>query len=193
MHNVKTVVIGGTFNPVHIGHLYLAEEVRVQGGYEQVIFIPSHIPAHKNPDYCTSTKDRLEMLSRAVEKSDILIDECEIQRGGVSYTYETILDLQQRYPIDGNPGLVIGDDLVEGLSKWKRWEELQSMVDLLIAHRLYEKRVECSWSHTYIDNIILPISSSTIRSRVETGDAFRYLVPDEVYTYILEKELYRGC
>jgi len=190
---VKTVVIGGTFNPVHIGHLYLAEEVRMQGGYERVIFVPSHIPAHKNPDYCTSPQDRLAMLRLAVEQSDIVVDACEIQRGGVSYTYETILDLQQRYPIDGKPGLVIGDDLVEGLSKWKRWKELQGLVDLLIAHRLYEKRVECSWPHIYIDNIILPISSSSIRSRVESGSAFRYLVPDEVYTYILDKELYRGC
>src|SRR6056297_3939872 len=77
--NVKTVVIGGTFNPVHIGHLYLAEEARRQGGYERVIFVPSHIPAHKNPDYCTAPEDRLEMLRRAVCKSDFIVDDCEIR------------------------------------------------------------------------------------------------------------------
>jgi len=191
---VKTVVIGGTFNPVHIGHLYLAEEVRTQGGYERVIFVPSHIPAHKNPDYCTSPQHRLEMLSRAVKESDyIVVDDCEMRRGGISYTYDTILDLQQRYNIEGAPGLVIGDDLVEGLPKWKLWEELHEMVDLIIAHRLYTDKVPCSWPHTYIDNLVLPISSSAIRSRVEEGCVFRYLVPDEVYHYILTNGLYRGC
>ncbi len=190
---MKTVVIGGTFNPVHIGHLYLAEEVRSQCGYDRVIFVPSHIPAHKNPDLCTSPQDRLKMLSLAVEESNIVIDDCEIRRGGISYTYETITDIQSRYTIDGLPGLVIGDDLVDGLSKWKWWEELQAMVDLIIAHRLYTDKVKCKWPHTYINNLILPISSSTIRSRVESGGVFRYLVPDKVYTYIVDNGLYTGC
>lgn len=190
---MKTVVIGGTFNPVHIGHLYLAEEVRSQGGYERVIFVPSHIPAHKHPDHCTNPDDRLEMLRRAVNRGGFIVDDCEIRRGGVSYTYETILDLQKRYQIEGKPGFVIGDDLVEGLPRWKRWEELQEMVELLIAHRLYTARVECPWPHRYVDNLILPISSSDIRERAQSSAVFRYLVPEEVYTYIVENGLYTGC
>ena len=190
---MKTVVIGGTFNPVHVGHLYLAEEARRQGGYERVVFVPSHIPAHKNPDNCTDPADRLEMLRRAVQSSDFIVDDCEIQRGGVSYTYETILDLQERYSIEGKPGLVVGDDLVEGLPKWKRWEELQQLVSLIVAHRLSAQRVECPWPHTYIENLILPISSSTIRERVKSNSVFRYLVPEEVYTYIVENGLYTEC
>jgi nicotinate-nucleotide adenylyltransferase len=190
---VKTVVIGGTFNPVHIGHLYLAEEVRTQLGYNQVIFVPSHIPAHKNPDCCTPPEDRLEMLRRAVKDSEIIVDDCEIRRGGISYTYETLLELAERYHIDGKPGLVVGDDLVEGLPQWKRWEELQQMVDLIIAHRLYEQEVECVWPHNYIENLILPISSSAIRERVNSKEVFRYLVTDEVYSYIVDNGLYTGC
>jgi nicotinate-nucleotide adenylyltransferase len=190
---VKTVILGGTYNPVHIGHLYLAEEVRQQFGYEQVIFIPSNIPAHKDNDPCTDPEHRLEMLNAATEKSDIIVDDCEIRRGGISYTYKTLEDLRGRYSIEGTPGMVIGDDLVKGLPEWKRWDFLHSKIDLIIAHRLYRERVECEYSHRYVDNLVLPISSRDIRTRVMKGKAFRYLVPEAVYTIIMREGLYLGC
>ena len=190
---MRTVIIGGTYNPVHIGHLYLAEEVRKQLRYERVIFVPSHVPAHKKMDECTTPEERLEMLHLATDGNDIIVDDCEIRRGGISYMIETIDDIESRYPIDGKIGLVIGDDLVEGLPKWKQWTALKERVDLIVAHRNVNGKVDCQYPHAYIDNIILPISSSGIRERIRTNRAYRYLIPEPVYGYIEERRLYRGC
>lgn len=190
---MRTVVIGGTFNPVHIGHLYLAEEVKKQIEYERVIFVPSHIPAHKKMDGCTTPEERLEMLHLATEANDIIVDDSEIRRGGISYMIKTIDDLENRYPVNGKIGMVIGDDLVEGLPKWKQWTALQERIDLIVAHRKRADKVDCPYPHQYIDNIILPISSSSIRDRIRSDRAYRYLVPEPVYRYIVDRGLYRGC
>lgn len=165
----------------------------MQLGYEQVIFVPSNIPAHKDADPCTEPELRLEMLERATEGSDIIVDSCEIERGGVSYTYETVLHLEEKYQISAKPGLVVGDDLIEGLHRWKKWDQLKDMVDLIVAHRIYETQIPCDYEHTYIDNIILPISSSGIRERIKDGRTFRYLVPESVYQFIQQKGMYAGC
>lgn len=187
---MKTALIGGTFNPVHIGHLYLAEEVRKQLGYERIVFVPSHIPAHKKADTRTKPQERLEMLKLSTTDTDIVVEDLEIRRGGVSYTIETIRELEEAYRIDGKIGLVIGDDLLEGLPAWKSWPALREKVDLIIAHRSVDRKLDCPYAHTYLNNLTLPISSSDIRQRVETGQAFRFLVPDSVFFYIREKGLY---
>ncbi|MFP4179803.1 MAG: nicotinate (nicotinamide) nucleotide adenylyltransferase [Spirochaetaceae bacterium] len=187
---MKTVILGGTFNPVHIGHLYLAEEVKLSLNYERVIFIPAYIPAHKEPDHSTTAVQRLEMLRCAVFNTDFVVDSCEIQRGGVSYTIDTIDQINENYNVTGKPGLVIGDDLVDGFQKWKEWETLIEKVDLIVAHRSYREEVSCEFAHTYLNNLILPISSSDIRARVEKGLSFRYFVPESVFSYIEENKVY---
>ena len=187
------MILGGTYNPVHTGHLYLAEEIRSQFDYEQIIFVASNIPAHKDHDPCTSPDHRLEMLRSATANTDIIVDDCEIRRGGVSYTHETLKHLHDTYTITGKPGLVIGDDLVEGLSEWRNWNRWKDGVDLIIAHRMHKERIECPYRHSYVENLILPISSSDIRRRVLEGKTFRYLVPEEVYEIIIRESLYKEC
>jgi len=190
---VKTAVIGGTFNPVHIGHLYLAEEVKKQFGYQRVIFVPSFIPPHKDADGSTRPEDRLEMLRRTVVDTDIVVDDAEIRRGGVSYMIDTIKELLNTYTITGRIGLVIGDDLVAGLDSWKDWANLEKMIDLIIAHRNFSGRMECRYGHRYLDNLVLPISSRDIRERVKSGRAYRFLVPGEAFALINQRGLYRDC
>jgi nicotinate-nucleotide adenylyltransferase len=189
---MTTLIIGGTFNPVHIGHLYLAEEAMRSLGYQRVLFIPSHIPAHKEHDPHISPQQRLEMLRLVLSDSPFSVDDTEIRRGGVSYTIDTVRDLQNRYHIQGRPGLIVGDDLVDGLPEWKEWETLRTMVDLVIAHRTTTERVPCRWEHRYLDNLILPVASSDLRERIAEGGAFRFLLPPEAYRYIREYGLY-GC
>jgi nicotinate-nucleotide adenylyltransferase len=188
---VKTVIIGGTYNPIHIGHLYLAEEVQKSCGYERVILVPAHVPAHKETDEAVTPQQRLEMLRCAIQGSDFVIDGCEIRRGGVSYSIDTVDEIEKNYEVTGKLGLVIGDDLVAGLHEWKEWETLVERVDLIIAHRSYEERIPCSVEHSYIDNLVLPISSTDIRERIRGGRAYRYLLPDAVYSYIIENGIYQ--
>ncbi len=187
---MKTAILGGSFDPVHIGHLHLADEVKRKLDYERIIFVPSHIPAHKDPDGSTSAEQRLEMLRYALLGSDFVLDDCEIRRGGISYSVDTVPEVKKNYRISGKPGLIIGDDLLSGLQQWKDWGELIKMVDLIVAHRMYTEPVECAVPHNYIDNGILPISSSDIRKRVRSGGAFRYLLPEQVYAYIVENGVY---
>ena len=189
---MKTVVIGGTYNPVHNGHLYIGEEIKKQLGYERILFVPSNVPPHKAADEETASVHRIKMLEYALEKSSFQIEKCEIERGGTSYTIDTISYLTEKYDITGRPALVIGDDLVAGFKKWHRWEELVSKADLVVVHRNYREKLEFDLPHRYIDNLMIPVSSRDIRERVRKGYAYRYLIPEKVYEYIEENKLYTG-
>ena len=188
---MRTVLVGGTFNPVHNGHLYIGEEVRKQLHYEQILYVPSSIPPHKENTTAVTPLQRLEMLSLALDKNEGNVLDSEIVRGGISYTVDTVQYLYKTADITGKIGLVIGDDLVEGFKKWHRWEELISMVDLYVVHRKFAAEVSLDIPHTYLENLVLPLSSEDIRKRIAGGKAFRYLVPEPVYFYIKRHGLYR--
>jgi len=187
---LKTVIIGGTFNPIHNGHLYVSEELRLQLGYERVLFIPSNFQAHKSRDELVSTDDRIKMINLALEDSTSLIDLCEIERGGVSYMVDTIKDIKTKFSISGKLGLFIGDDLITGMKDWHNINELLDLVNIVVAHRDFTEEYKTIIPHKYLDNVSIHISSSNIRQRISSGRAFRYLVPEKVYKYILKKDLY---
>ena len=188
---MKAAVIGGSFDPVHNGHLYIGEELRKQRNYEKIFYIPTFIPPHKQNKTKVSPLHRLEMLSRALKESEGSILDCEILRGGVSYTLDTINFLFNTLPITGKIGLVIGDDLVPGFKKWYRWQDLITKVDIIVAHRISDSEIPFDVPHSYLSNLILPLSSETIRKRIEEDKAFRYLVPEAVYHYISDYGLYK--
>ena len=188
---MRAAVLGGTFNPVHIGHLYLADEVRLSLGYERVIFVPANIPAHKSPAEEATSAERLEMLQRALHPYGCFAaDPCEIERGGVSYSIETVRHLKERYGVEGKLGFIIGDDLIAGFDNWKDAGKLAREVDLIVAHRASTSERRFEYPHRYIDNIILAVSSSQIRSRIRTGRTARFLLPNTVWEYIQERRLY---
>lgn len=190
---MSLVILGGTFNPVHIGHLFLAEEVLTQFGFEKVLLIPSNRPAHKNIEGQITSEQRLDMLRLAVESTPwCVVEPCEIIRGGISYSIDTVRCVLQKYPKQNKPALVIGDDLFEGFMTWKDAPELIQMSRLLVAHRLYSHQLQFKTEHEYINNKILPVSSSEIRQRVSEGKVFRHLVPKNVFEYISDHKLYTG-
>ena len=105
---------------------------------------------------------------------------------------DTIEYLYKRYPITGKIGLIIGDDLVPGFPGWRRVEDLLKVVDIIVAYRLRREPFPYPVPITYVENLLIPISSSDIRKRVQEGKAFRYLVPEPVYEYICSQGLYRN-
>jgi nicotinate-nucleotide adenylyltransferase len=189
---MKAALLGGTFDPPHIGHMYLADVLIREAGYERVFFVPAYKPAHKNVKSNLSPRQRLEMLEYVLEGEAHFIPEpCEIKRGGTSYSIETVRYVKEHYSeLKGNPGLVIGDDLIEGFSEWKESEKRTEEADIIVAKRESADPLDFPYPHTYLDNLIVPVSSTLIRKAVSDGRAFRYLVTERVYSYIVQNRLY---
>jgi nicotinate-nucleotide adenylyltransferase len=188
---MKTVLFGGSFDPLHIGHLHLADVLKREYGFQQVILVPSYVAPHKGEKWTASPQMRYEMVKAAAEPEGFIVEPFEISNRGVSYTFRTVEYIYSAYSVSGKLSMVIGDDLVEGLPSWKDWKGLIEQIDLLIARRSESETPFCPWPHTYLDNAILPISSSDIRHRVEEARAFHFLIPKAVAEYIESEDLYR--
>ena len=191
---MKIAILGGTFNPIHIGHLMLAEDVRKEFGYDKILFIPACVPPHKVYQACVSDADRLEMIRLAISDNPYFdVDTCELERKGVSYTIDTIYDLESRYQdkIEGKIGLIIGDDLLSGFESWHLADALALRVRLIVGRRLSSVLpMESKFPFSPLSNSILPISSSDIRKRIKDDKSWRYLVPNSVFQYIRDRNLY---
>ncbi len=188
---MKAAILGGTFNPVHVGHLFIAQEVRETLGYEQVILVPSYRPVHKDPSPVIDGSHRLAMLALAIEGCDgLAIDDVELARELPSYSIDTVFEVCRRHTVEGKPGFIIGDDLAAGFPTWKEVDRLARSVDLILARRTGERHAEFAYPHRAVMNPLLAISSSEIRDRVARGRSVRFLVPDVVSHYISVHGLY---
>jgi len=188
---MRLAILGGTFNPIHVGHLFLAEEARALLGYDRVLFVPANVPVHKTMAIEVGARHRLRMLRLAVAgRRGFLVDDCELKRGGNSYMIDTLLDVLERYRPEGRPGLLIGDDLAGGFPTWRQAPRLAELAELVVAHRTTAGRVAMEYPCRYIENSLLPVSSSEVRRRLGGGLPVRYLVPDRVLAYIRRHRLY---
>jgi nicotinate-nucleotide adenylyltransferase len=184
-------IFGGTFNPVHVGHLFLAEEVRNRLEYDLILFVPAFIPVHKDVAVEPGPEHRLAMLRLAIGvHPQFKVDDCELVRGGPSYTVDTVREVSGRYAPEDKPGLIIGDDLVGGFGSWKEAGRLAEMTRLIVGNRNSAARVRMPYPCTYVDYSLLPVSSSQIRDRLREGRSVRHLVPEPVHDYIVRHGLY---
>ena len=204
---MKLGILGGSFNPIHLGHLFLADMVISKFKLDRVIFIP----AHRSPFKLTDTDienmegtdtDRLNMLASAITgDSRYTIDDCEIRRKGVSYTVDTLEDIITRFLPEGKPVLIIGDDLAADFPKWQNSEKILQIADIVIARRIDRSdpgaaRLVYSFPHTLIDNDIMCVSSQVIRQRIKdersgvSSAGWRSLVPSGVRAIIEDRQLY---
>ncbi|MHB1301043.1 MAG: nicotinate-nucleotide adenylyltransferase [Burkholderiales bacterium] len=208
-------VFGGTFDPVHFGHLRLAQEVAERCGLESVRIIPAGIPPHRTPPHCEASH-RMEMVRIAAEGNPLFIpDEREVLKTSPCYSVETLLELRSELGPDKPLCLMVGADAFLGFPAWHRWRELFDLAHILVAQRpgfdirsaitgvLGEeyaarseqdpaalRRFSCGRIVT-LDITLLDISASTIRECFAKGASARYLLPEGVLDYIQNHGLYR--
>ena len=135
---MKIAVFGGSFNPIHTGHLALAEDVALKLGYDKIIFVPAGIPPHKRNSLEISGECRFEMVKRAVSGNDLFCaEDYEIRKEGVSYTWDTVNYLEEKYSglLEEKLGLIMGDDLVPDFHLWKNAQDLSKRCRLILVRR----------------------------------------------------------
>ena len=202
-HAPRIGLFGGSFNPVHHGHLIAAQTAMEAFALDRVILIPCHIQPQKSARPRSSGADRLTMLELAVEGSDTLeVSDVELLRGGLSYTIDTVDALQQRFPT-AEICFIIGEDSLVDLHRWHRIEELLERCRFVTLARPGSSaphrdpaalNLPAPQARRLLDAIAaerqIEISSSDIRTRIASGRSIRYLVPLQVETYIQTHRLY---
>jgi nicotinate-nucleotide adenylyltransferase len=199
-------VMGGTFDPIHIGHLVTAEEARFQFGLEKVVFIPSAHPPHKTGNPQSAAEDRIRMVELAIEGNPALaVSDMEIVRPGLSYTIDTMRELHRLHGAETEIYFITGADAILEILTWKDPEELLLEGRFIAATRpgyplhkltealpVFNSAGEEAMKRVYAMEIpALAVSSTDIRQRATEGRPFRYLVPEVVWTYINDRGLYR--
>lgn len=196
-------ILGGSFNPVHTGHLVLAQDALDHFGLNRVVWVPAAQPPHKPSLVLAPARDRLEMLRLAVQGDPRFeVSEDELLRGGVSYTVDTVRRLQSQRP-GADLHLIIGGDTLRELHTWKDIPTLLTLCRVVTVARPgfaadrvdpAQLRLPDPWPKTLLAQVItghlIEISASDIRQRVQRKQSIRYLVPDAVERYIHERRLF---
>ena len=188
-------IFGGTFDPIHTGHLILAERAREELGLEAILFMPANIPPHKaNGRKIASGEARLQMIRLATESNPgFHVTGIELERDGISFTVDSLRTLREQGP-KVNFTLLMGSDNARDFTSWRAPEEI-----LRLAHiGVWERPGSYYWPEVFPDYIaqkisspLIEISSTEIRNRVAAGQSIRYLTPDPVIEYIAEHGIYR--
>jgi len=190
---LKLGILGGSFAPVHNGHIFLAEKAISARKLDRVVFVPAYRSPFKldAEGMEESVKDRIDMLAASVVgDSRFAIDNCEIRREGVSYTVDTLEDITARYMPTGKPKLIIGDDLAVDFPKWRDSDKILKLADIVIAHRIKAEAVKYPFAHTVIENEILDVSSHEIRRKIAEGGNWQELIPSGAAAIIENRKLY---
>jgi nicotinate-nucleotide adenylyltransferase len=192
---MKVGIFGGTFDPIHFGHLLLAEQAREAASLHEIWFVPAGEPPHKQGKPVTPAMERKKMVELAIEgHPQFKVNPIELMRSGPSYTVDTIMELKKQNP-HVEFFLLVGADMVKNLPKWYKIKEIIQNVQVIglgrpgFDHDALPEYIEerLMWIP---DAVETNISSSIIRERLMLNRSVRYLVPDSVYKYIKEQGLY---
>lgn len=205
-------MLGGTFDPIHAGHLRSAVELREMLALDEVRFVPCHVPPHRNTPAANGAQ-RLRMLELALAgEPGLSIDTRELQRSAPSYSIDTLIALRAELGADVALSLIVGMDAFAQLHTWQRWQELLDYAHIVVIARpgcslpqsgavadlLRAKRGDISalkqkdaGSIVAVELTPLPISATAIRELIRSGRSPRYLLPDAVWNYIREQALYQ--
>jgi nicotinate-nucleotide adenylyltransferase len=206
---MKSIAIfGGTFNPIHFGHLIVAEEIRAKYNLDKIIFVPNHLPPHKEPSDLIEAKLRLTMVNLATVSNPCFeVSDYEIEKGGKSFTIDTIKHFRQVYGTKNNIYFIVGADMLSEITSWKNVEELLKICRFIAVPRpgyditkifnqnyLGSENFDIATElleNVLIENIVTSdISSSGIRQRVREWKSIKYFVPEPVEQFIHNQQLY---
>ncbi|MEA4859499.1 MAG: nicotinate (nicotinamide) nucleotide adenylyltransferase [Sphaerochaeta sp.] len=208
---VPTAMVGGSFDPVHLGHLHLVHTVAASTVYRRFIFVPVARNNFKQEARTADANHRMNMLGLAFAayrqhypddpELEFVFEECELQRGGISYTYDTVKHLYLHYPIKGRLAVVMGDDLVQSLDKWHAYEQLKELVRFVVIRRNSAQSffADPGADLLYLENPLLEDSSTKIREALMAlgegqllSPEIASLMPEEVASYVHVHRLYRS-
>ena len=192
-------IMGGTFNPIHLGHLMISEYIRDEIKLDKIIFVPTGNPPHKSD--LLDAEIRYEMTKMAIEGNEnFMVSDIETKRQGVSYTVDTVNQLSEQ--LDAELSFIIGSDTLFQLKTWKRFDELAKQIEFICAIRpeymatkilsseliylnqKFDARIKIIKTPQYM------ISSTDLRNRIKYGKSLKYLLPDKLIEYIYERRLY---
>ena len=194
-------LLGGTFDPIHIGHLILADQACSQLGLDEVLLLPAADPPHKQGRQIAPVADRVRMVELAIAGNPALrLSRVDVDRPGPHYTLDTVRLLKGQFPPDARLYFLMGFDSLRDLPKWHSPLELLAEVHLVALTR---PDVPIDWNElesvlpgvraqiTLLDMPEVEVASHSLREAVRVGSSIRYLVPEEVRRYIMDKGLYR--
>ena len=199
----KYGIMGGTFNPIHLAHLYIAYEAKEQLNLDKFIFIPAGNPPHKKNNGIIDAEYRYNMVKKAIEGyEDFIISDYEVNKNGYSYTYETLKYLKNKY-YDTEIFFISGGDSLMDIEKWREPEQVLKNCTFVAFNRgVYTKEIlseqkkkledKYKCKITLLDVVDIDISSSIIRKRIQDGKRVDFFLSKEVKDYIEENALYKG-
>jgi len=196
---MKLCIFSGTFNPIHNGHLYMAEHILKNFDVKKILFIPAFIPPQKDNDP-KLTSHRYKMVELASKtNSQFEVSDIEYKLGGKSYSYLTVQELYKKYDIEGNINFIIGTDAFKNLDSWFRSEALRKIVNFIVFSREndfskenYAQMKEKGYNFQFAKMQFNNISSTEIRERIKNNQSITGLVPESIERYIKDNGLYKS-
>jgi nicotinate-nucleotide adenylyltransferase len=190
----KIGIFGGTFDPIHFGHLINAQAVLEERNLDKIIFIPNFISPHKPHYEYSAPEHRYKMIELAISSQPKFeISDYEISKDKVSYTYNTLVEFTQKY---NKLELIIGFDNLVTFDSWENPEGILELAELIVMKRTYDKNIKVPHKFfgeaIFVDTPTIEISGSNIRKRISKKLNIDYLVPSSVRDYIYENQLYKS-
>jgi nicotinate-nucleotide adenylyltransferase len=189
---MNVLFMGGTFDPIHCGHLEMARQAVKVYDPDYFLFIPGRSNPLKQAQPGATATQRMRMLQLALEKTDIEIDDWELHREGPSYSWYTLQHLRDRFGSKASLSMIIGDDLLEQLPHWFRWQELQTELEFIVLPRQNSKPGHYPLHYRQLQVPRIQVSSTIVRDTIAAGGDTSMMLPPAISEYILQQQLY-GC